>query len=118
MNKEQILERIEEIKTEIIGLGLEMDSQIEDANDADLYETEYCEMLDEQGPVEIAGIEYDVGSVLHKIDIIAYREGLSNFADSLIREKQDEIETDFSDQIYDLESEIEDLESEIEDLDK
>lgn len=44
----------------------------------------YDEMLDESGPVTVAGINFSVSVALLGLDSIAYKEGFSQYVDSLI----------------------------------
>jgi TPP-dependent 2-oxoacid decarboxylase len=44
---------------------------------------QFEEMLNEQGPVVIAGIEFDRADILKELDPIAYDEELANFADAM-----------------------------------
>ena len=54
-----------------------------------MYITEYQayeqfnEMLNEAGPVSIAGIEFDPAAVLKEMDPTAYEESFSNYADAM-----------------------------------
>jgi len=51
-------------------------------DESDLRER-YNEMLDEEGPVTIAGLEYDVSRVLEEVDPIAYRCGMLDYQNAL-----------------------------------
>lgn len=44
---------------------------------------QFEEMLNEAGPVVIAGIEFDRADILKEMDPIAYDEELANFADAM-----------------------------------
>ena len=44
---------------------------------------QFEEMLNEQGTVTIAGIEFDRADILKELDPIAYDEELYNFADAM-----------------------------------
>lgn len=46
----------------------------------------YDEALDEYGEVKISTLTYSASQVLKAVDPIAYRTGLSDYADSLIRD--------------------------------
>lgn len=46
----------------------------------------YDEMLDEHGEVRIGTLTYSASEVLKAVDPIAYRTGLSDYADSLIQD--------------------------------
>ena len=93
-------------------------SQIE--IDPDEYLDEYDSLLDEAGPVTVAGLEFYPSQILGKLDPIAYRCGLNDYVDATYSaEDTDEYkaleeEIDFlNDQISDLQDEIDDLEDQI-----
>ncbi len=71
----------------------------------------YDSMLDEQGPVNIAGLEYDVSNALKSIDEIAYRTGKNDYLDGLIGDSiTEEINGEYYD-LNDVENLIEELET-------
>ena len=43
----------------------------------------YEEMLDESGPIEVAGIEFFPSQILKEMDAIAYRCGFNDYMDAL-----------------------------------
>ena len=96
-------------------------SQIEP--DPDDYVTQFDEYLDENGTVDAGGYSFYPSCILKELDLIAYRCGLNDYADSVFDASetdeynalQEEID-DIREEIYHLKSDIEDLESEIEDL--
>lgn len=47
-------------------------------------EVMYVDMLDCEGPVNIAGISMDISGILKECDPIAYNVGMSDYASSLI----------------------------------
>jgi len=49
---------------------------------AEELEQAFCDMLDAEGPVVIAGIEFDRSAILKDMDPIAYDEELANFFDA------------------------------------
>ena len=51
-------------------------------DESDLQER-YDDMLDEEGPVTIGGLEYSVSRVLQEVDPIAYRCGMADYRDTL-----------------------------------
>lgn len=62
---------------------------MEDLKDmAQEIEERYREMLDEHYSVGIFGYEYSASRVLHDLDPIAYRQGLLDYADSLIADEE------------------------------
>ncbi|MGL5719527.1 MAG: hypothetical protein ACRCYP_01850 [Alphaproteobacteria bacterium] len=94
--------------------------------DADKYEDEYRNSLDETYDLPFG---WSMATVMESQDPCMYREGLNDYADGLDKEEDDEykelaeqleeIETDIEqaeDTISDLENDIEDIEIEIEDL--
>jgi hypothetical protein len=62
---------------------------------AEELEQAFCEMLDAQGPVVIAGIEFDRSAVLKEMDPIAYDEELANFFDAMGFDPDADEEPDF-----------------------
>lgn len=46
----------------------------------------YAEALDAEGDVKVAGMTFSPSRVLKELDPIAYRTGLSEYADFLIRD--------------------------------
>lgn len=67
----------------------------------------YDEMLDESGPVRIAGLEYDVSTALYAVDPIAYRVGFSDYVSSLIDDGWSEdapVEGDDDEAVYPLDA--------------
>jgi len=52
-------------------------------NRAEQLEQAFCEMLDEAGPVVVAGIKMDPSRVLRIMDPIAYNTKLNSFFDAM-----------------------------------
>lgn len=88
------MNRIEELRAEIENYEV-------DPYD---FEEQYCDLLDECGPVKIGNLEYDSSHVLREVDPIAYRCGLIDYADS--------IELDEIQEYRELLEELEELEEE------
>jgi predicted nucleic acid-binding Zn-ribbon protein len=97
--------------------------------DPDSCEEQYCEMLDEQGDIEIGNITLTPSDVLRKMDPIAYRTGLSDYVDVLdidndpsyneLKEELSDLEDDkerSEELIEELQEELEKLEEELEDF--
>lgn len=88
-----------------------------------LTEEKYDEMLDDcYGEVTIAGMTFATSTALYKMDEIAYRCGMNDYADSMdysefpeYVELEEELE-DLENTIADLEEELEELEDELEEL--
>lgn len=59
---------------------IDEDGDVYDQNDL---AERYDDMLDEMGLVEIAGLDYAVSRALQAVDPIAYRCGMSDYADAL-----------------------------------
>lgn len=70
----------------------------------------YDQTLDEQGSVNIAGLDYDVSHALRLVDRIAYDTGKNDYIDSLIG---DSLTEEINGEYYDL-SEVESLIEELE----
>ena len=79
------------------------------------YEDQYCEAIDEGGPVRIGSLEYTASYVLREIDPIAYRCGLNDYVDGIDREEVDAYK-ELTEALESIEGKIEDIESEIEDI--
>jgi predicted nucleic acid-binding Zn-ribbon protein len=93
--------------------------------DVDDYIYKYDSLLDESGPVTVAGLGFYPSRILGELDPIAYRCGLNDYVDSTYSaEDTDEYkalseEIDFlADQIDVLQEEINDLENQIEELEE
>lgn len=56
----------------------------------------YEEALNEQGPVRIGTLEYDQAFALKRVDPIAYRKGLLDYANSLAEDISEDEQADFS----------------------
>ena len=93
------------------------------------YEEQFCEMLDEQGDIEIGNITLTPSDVLREMDPIAYRTGLSDYVDGLdidndpsyneLKEELSDLEDDkerSEELIEELQEELEKLEEELEDF--
>ena len=50
---------------------------------AESLEQEFCDAMDQQGPVVIMGIPFDRSAILREMDPIAYDEELANFFDAM-----------------------------------
>ena len=99
---------IDEVKAEITEVEKEID-QFE--LDPDNYEELYDEMLSEEGPVRIGGLEYDPARVLREMDPIAYRCGLLDFVDGMELEDSEEYR-EMVERLEELQDELTDLENE------
>ncbi len=93
------------------------------------YEDQFCEMLDEQGDIEIGTLSFSPSDVLREMDPIAYRTGLLDYVDGLdieddeefaeLKENLEELESDrdsTEELIEELEEELERLQEELEEL--
>ena len=65
---------------------------------------QFEEMLNEQGVVMIAGVEFDRADILKELDPIAYDEGLNNFADSMGYDLDEEEDDGQPDEMQEWES--------------
>ena len=65
---------------------------------------QFEEMLNEQGTVMIAGVEFDRADILKELDPIAYDEGLNNFADSMGYDLDEEEDDGQPDEMQEWES--------------
>lgn len=98
---ENIKNRIAEIKRELYCFEI----------DRDKHEEEYRDLIDESGPVIVAGLKFTASRILEELDPVAYRCGLNDYVDSLDVTKDSEYQA-LESELADLESELADLESE------
>ncbi len=115
MNKTELEKAIELKQAEITAKEKEIDNFELDNDD---YEEQYKEAIDSEGPVKVAGIQFDPSRILEEMDSTAYRCGLNDYVDSLEKEEDpkykelgEELET-LTDGLADLESELEGLDDE------
>ena len=140
-------ERIAALKAEIAQIELDLEKQrgnLKDVqHDVDMaqikvdnfeidpynYEDQFCEMLDEQGDIEIGTLSFSPSDVLREMDPIAYRTGLLDYVDGLdieddeefaeLKGNLEELESDrdsTEELIAELEEELERLQEELEEL--
>ena len=70
------------------------------------------DILDQEGPITIGGSVFYRSSILREMDPTAYREMLTDMADSLISDLQDELEsTDDQEEKDEIQERIDMLES-------
>ena len=101
---------IEELKAKIKAKQAEIDNYEIDPDD---YENEYCEMLNEEGPVKVAGLTFEADQIIRELDPTAYRCGLVDYVDGI--EKSDVKEyQELEEELAALEDELTDLENELE----
>jgi hypothetical protein len=103
-------ETLKELKAKKEALVKEMDNFEIDQDD---FEDQYCEAIDEQGPVKIGSLEYTASYVLRKIDPTAYRCGLNDYVDGIDKEDTEGYK-ELEEQLEALDEEISDLEEVIE----
>ena len=107
MENEKIkkMEKLNTLKEELKLAQEALDGFELDIND---YEDSYCDMLNEEGEIHVAGLTFDPAYIVKQLDPIAFRCGLIDYVDGL----------DFGDDIryQEIEEEIENLENEIDDL--
>jgi DNA repair exonuclease SbcCD ATPase subunit len=115
MNKENLEEKITELKDRIEELKTELDNlQIDHTSLAD--DDEYSKWIDEiYTPYCIGYMTFDASRILKELDPIAYNCGFSDYIDSLDISDSEEYK-ELESEIEDLESELEDLESELDEL--
>ncbi len=107
-----MLNRLEQLKNKLSSKKQDLKNFEIDPDD---FETEFDDLLNESGPVRIAGLEFDQAYALKELDPTAYRCGLLDYIDSIDKSEVEEYKN-LESEIEDLESEIEDLESEIEEI--
>jgi len=79
------------------------------------YEDQFCEMLDEQGDIEIGTLSFSPSDVLREMDPIAYRTGLLDYVDGFDIEDDEEY-SELKGNLEELESDKESTEELIEEL--
>jgi predicted nucleic acid-binding Zn-ribbon protein len=115
MNKTELENAIEAKKAEI----KDKEEEIENFElDPDDYEESYKDALDSEGPVNVAGMQFDASQIIEELDPTAYRCGLNDYVDGLdkdddpkYKELEEELET-LEDELTDLEVELDELEGE------
>ena len=85
--------------------------------DKDDYEEDYRDMLNEQGPVKVGYLAFEIARIVEKLVPTAYRIGLSDYVDGLdvkddgdyqaIEERIEELENDLDDAKDEAEGEAE-----------
>jgi peptidoglycan hydrolase CwlO-like protein len=107
---ENLQAKIEEVKRQIKSKQAEIDNfEI----DPDEFEEQYCEMLDEEGPVKVVGLTFDASAIIREMDPTAYRCGLNDYVDGI--DKADvKAYQELEEELEELESELSDLEEELE----
>ena len=98
---------IEELKAKIKAKQAEIDNFEIDPDD---YENEYCEMLNEEGPVKVAGLTFEADQIIRELDPTTYRCGLVDYVDSIDK-------TELTEYI-ELEEELEELENQLEEMEE
>ena len=93
------MENLEQLKEELE----EKKGRLDVLNDNGNTE-EYDEMLDESGPVEVAGMSFYPSRIIKELDPTAYNCGMNNWNDPAITELEEEIEA-LEEQIKEAEAE-------------
>ena len=114
LSKAELAGQIEDKKLEIEDKKKELDNFEINPDD---YEASYNEFLDEEGPVIIAGMEFDVSYALKELDPTAYRCGLVDYVDSIDKKETQEYK-EIEEELETLEGELEDMETELEELEE
>jgi molecular chaperone GrpE (heat shock protein) len=111
---ENLQAKIEEVKRQIKSKQAEIDNfEI----DQDEFEEQYCEMLDCEGPVKVAGLTFEASAIIREMDPTAYRCGLVDYVDSINKSEVKEYQ-ELEEQLEELESELLDLEEELKNMDQ
>ena len=98
MRKHELELRIAELKRQIDIFEI----------DQDKHEESYKELIDEQGPVIVAGMKFTASRILEELDPTAFRCGLNDYVDSLELSDDEEYQA--------LESELEEATDELNDI--
>jgi DNA repair exonuclease SbcCD ATPase subunit len=111
---ENLQAKIEEVKRQIKSKQSEIDNfEI----DQDEFEDQYCEMLDYEGPVKVAGLTFDASAIIREMDPTAYRCGLNDYVDGIDKSDIKEYQ-ELEEELEELENELSDLEEELENMDQ
>lgn len=110
MTIDELKQAIEAKKAEIKAKQNEIDNF--EINPCD-FEEEYCEMLNEDGLVKVAGLSFDADQIIRELDPTAYRCGLNDFVDGIDKEDVEEYQK-LLEELEELENELSDLETELE----
>lgn len=98
--RSELIKRIAEVKNELQNFEI----------DPEKHKESYRDMIDEQGPVIVAGIEFTASRILEELDPVAYFCGLNDYVDSLDVEDDSEYQA-LEAELADLEDELADTES-------
>lgn len=107
---ENLQKKIDGKKAEIMEKQAEIDGFELDPDD---FIDQYEEMLNEEGPVKVAGLTFEASQIIKELDPTAYRCGLNDFVDSLDKEDTEEYQK-LEEELEELEDELADLEEELE----
>jgi len=105
-------EVIVDIKKEIKAIKNQL-NKIEMDKSQFVSEEGYCELLDDEGPVTVAGCTFGASRILKTMDPIAYRCGFLDYADSIELENIPEY-ADLCEQLEELDAELELLKEDLE----
>jgi hypothetical protein len=76
----------------------------------------YRELLDESGAVEIGGLSFMPSDIIEKLDPVAFRCGVNDYADSLINDTiTDEIDGNYYD-LREAQDVVDEVEAELEEV--
>lgn len=76
----------------------------------------YRDVLDESGSVEVGGLSFMPSDIIEKLDPVAFRCGVNDYADSLINETiTDEIDGEYYD-LREAQDIVDEVETELEEL--
>lgn len=110
MTKKEARKRLDVLKKELEEINKKIESFELDIDD---YEEQYKECLNCDGPVIVAGMEFDADHILRECDPTAYRCGLIDYVDGIDKEEIPEYQELIEEQ-GNIEDEIEELEGELE----
>lgn len=111
---ENLQEKIDNVKGLIKAKQAEIDNFEIDVDD---FENEYCEALDCDGPVKVAGLTFEASQIIRELDPTAYRCGLNDYVDGI--DKTDvKAYQELEEELEELENELSDLEEELESVEE
>lgn len=106
----ELQDKINNVKELIKAKQNEIDSFEIDPDD---FENEYCEMLNEGGPVKVAGLTFEADQIIRDLDPTAYRCGLVDYVDGIDKSEVKEYQR-LEEELEELENELTDLENQLE----
>ena len=112
-----INQQIEMLESKIDAIKADIENKQSEINgfEYEVSESDFDSYLDDDGSVNVCGMEFYPSDILKSCDPVAYRCAKSDYESNYDLDDVAEY-SDLKDELEDLESDLEDLESELEDL--